>query len=101
MIVQRVYFRVKPGYLDQFWKLANERMSNQPDAPLWRATKRTYAANIGPSGHSVCYEMEFASFTELEAGWAAWGAEPDLADFLEKWWKLVADSHSEVWDLVE
>jgi hypothetical protein len=101
MIVQRVFIRVKPGHLGEFWELSNGHQKRRPDLPTFRATKRTYSANIGPSGHTVCYEAEFEDLAELSRAWSTWWADPGTPAYMEKLWSLVDDSHNEVWDLQE
>ena len=98
MIVQRVFHRVKPGRVGEFLDL----MKSQSASALTGPTKRTYTAHIGPSGYTVCHELEFADLAELDQVWAAWWADPETPVYMEKFWALVeGGGHNEVWDLQE
>lgn len=97
MIVQRVFNRVKAGRTGEFLALAK----SNPDSALSLVTRRTYTPHIGPSVHTICHEAEFESLDEMDKVWATWWADPETPAYMEKFWSLVEDAYSEVWNLEE
>jgi hypothetical protein len=98
MIVNRRTFIVKPGQMDQLLALVNAAKEQFPGlAQAWR----TYAPEIGPFD-VVAIEWEYESLEEYERDWAEWGATPESAAFMEKWYQLTESGGSnEIWRLVE
>ena len=97
MIVQRVYTKVKAGKLAEYLEL----MESRPDMILRRVTKRDYTANIGAPIQTVCHEAEFEDLDAMDKVWAEWWADPETPAYMEKFWAVVDDARSEVWNLIE
>ena len=96
MIVERLTFRIKPGYMEKAVEMAKE-VRAMPDEPHG---SRIYTS-LGPFD-TLVYERGFENLAQNEAYWAAWWSRPETPAFMEKWHEVEAGGGGrEIWTLEE
>jgi hypothetical protein len=99
MIVQRVTWKVRPGYGKQFMDLlvAEARRAQSDLLRDWRV----YQSSYGPV-YAVVAEFDFADLATSERFWAGWITTPEAEAFAKQADPLVtADATNDVWTLVD
>ena len=98
MLVNRRTFNVKRGQTDEAVALVKaeiEQFSSYTHA------FRIYSPETG-SFDVVAVEWEYENLEEYERIWAEWGATPEAATFMEKWYDLTErGGTNEIWRLAE
>jgi hypothetical protein len=78
MIVHRLSWNVKPGYMDRFVELLKAELARTP-----QFKSRIYTSTFG-TGDICAEEIEFENLAELDKFWSEWFAKPETAEFYKK-----------------
>lgn len=96
MLVNRRTFNVKNGRTDEAVTLLKEAIAQ---FTTYTRTSRIYTPETG-SFDVVAVEWEYENLEEYERRWAEWGATPEAATFLERWYAVTErGGANEIWHL--